>query len=186
MDPAVFRESLRHAFVDARRRLDRVSLAVTGLGWLGAGIPAVEQEMAALIRSAERDISLCCYSITSGAISLLRDMREVAAQGANVTFIVNDFEQQPATIRRFLQSGVRELHDRWRVFDFGQQGIRGDLHAKVLTVDRSVALIGSANLSFHGMVANHEMAIVLRGPTAEVIAERVDMLSRSAAVRRVS
>jgi cardiolipin synthase len=62
-------------------------------------------------------------------------------------------------------------------------GNQTDLHAKVLVVDRSIALVGSANLSFHGMVSNHEMALVVRGPTAEVIAERFDMLARSAAVR---
>jgi phosphatidylserine/phosphatidylglycerophosphate/cardiolipin synthase-like enzyme len=54
------------------------------------------------------------------------------------------------------------------------------LHAKVLVADRSAALVGSSNLTFHGLVSSHELAVLVRGPLAGEIADRIDMLARSA------
>jgi len=181
--PGGFPEALQRAFVDASRRLDRVSIAVTGLGWLGSGVPSVEQQVIALIRGAQREVTLCAYAITAGALPFLREMGEVVNQGVNATLIVNAFNQQPTAIQAYLKDAARVLPQRWRILDFSPLGSQTELHAKVLVVDRSVALVGSANLSFHGMVSNHEMAVIVRGPTAESIAERLDMLARGAAVR---
>ena len=175
--------ALRGALIETITGLDRVSIAVTGLAWLGAGVPSVEQEMLALVRCAQREIGLCVYSITAGAAKLLEAIKEVAVQGVNVTIIVNALDQQPASVQTFLRSTARDLPGRWRILDFAPGAGQTDLHAKILLVDRSIALIGSANLSFHGMVTNHEMAIIIRGPTAEGIAVRFDMLARSASVR---
>src|SRR2546428_13789058 len=59
------------AFQEAARRLDLVSLAVTGLSWLGAGVPSVEQGMSRLIRLARRGVALCSDSIKSGGLSVV-------------------------------------------------------------------------------------------------------------------
>src|SRR6266540_4423125 len=60
------KEALSHALVDSLRETsrgtDRVSLAVTGMAWVGAGAPSVEQELMSLIRDAQREITLCAYS----------------------------------------------------------------------------------------------------------------------------
>ena len=42
-----------------------------------------------------------------------------------------------------------------------------------------MALVGSPNLTFHGMMSAHELAVVIRGPAAEAIASRVDRLLHS-------
>lgn len=184
-DPTTLPVALRSALTEATRRVDRVSIAVTGLAWLGAGIPSVEQEMTSLVRSARRELTLCAYSITSGAMTFLREMREVAAQGVTVKLIVNDFSHQAADVQRYLKDALRAFPQCWKLLDFAPPNGRSELHAKLLTVDRSAALIGSANLSFHGMFSNHEMAIVLRGPTAEVMAARLDMLAHGGSANAV-
>jgi phosphatidylserine/phosphatidylglycerophosphate/cardiolipin synthase-like enzyme len=182
-DRADFAYEMREALIDLAGQIDRVSIAVTGLAWLGAGVPSVEQEMLSLVKSAQREIALCAYSITTGAATLLQEIKDVVTQGVNATIVVNALEEQPASVRRYLKSSAQELPDRWRVLDFARRADHADLHAKLLIVDRSAALIGSANLSSRGMVSNHEIAVVVRGPTAEAIAARFDMLIRSASVR---
>jgi cardiolipin synthase len=177
--------SLQEGLKEAARRLDHVSLAVTGLAWLGAGAPSVEQEMIALVKGARREMALCAYAITPGAMSFLTELREVVAQGVSATLVVNGFTGQPLGVQAFLKECARS-NDRWRLYDFPLLGAHTELHAKVLVVDRSVALIGSANFSFHGMVSNHEMAVVVRGPTAEAISARIEMLTQGARVKRVA
>jgi phosphatidylserine/phosphatidylglycerophosphate/cardiolipin synthase-like enzyme len=185
-DPAHLGHAISEALIEVAGRLDRVSIAVTGLAWLGAGVPSVEQEMLSLVRGAQREIALCAYSITAGAATLLQEVKGVVTQGVNATIVVNALDEQPASVQAYLRSSAQELPGRWRVLDFARRGGQTDLHAKLLIVDRAAALVGSANLSFHGMVSNHEIAVVVRGPTAEAMAARFDMLIRSASVRACS
>jgi len=70
------------------------------------------------------------------------------------------------------------------VYDFRSDQSTEGLHAKAVVVDRRVALIGSANLSFRGMVGAHEMAVILRGPSAALVAGSIDRLILSGLVRR--
>src|SRR5260221_9568235 len=179
--PGALEGALRAALIEAAAGLDRVSIAVTGLAWLGAGVPSVDQEMLALVRCAQREFGLCGYSITGGATKLLNEIKEVAVQGVNATIIVNALGQQPAHVQAFLRDAARALPDRWRVLDFSPGAGQTDLHAKILLVDRSLALIGSAHLSFYGMVTNHEIAVGIPWAVAGRIAAQVCMLAQSAA-----
>lgn len=184
-DPDTFSQMLRTALEEVSRRIDHVSLAVTGLAWLGSGTTSVEQEMLSLVQGAHREISLCAYSITTGAMPLLRVIKEVVAEGIMTTFVVNGFSRQSTEVQAYLKDLVQAFPQRCKLLDFVPMDPRAELHAKVLVVDRSAALVGSANLSFHGMVSNHEMAVVVRGPTADWIAARIDMLTQGASVRDV-
>lgn len=168
--------ALSVAFQEAARSLDRVSLAVTGLSWVGAGVPSVEQQISRLIRLARREITLCTYSITSAALPLVSSLKALAGEGVQVTLVVNDFSGQPTDVQAQLTDATRLLGERWRVLSFEPRTTRTELHAKILVVDRDSALVGSANLTFHGMVSNHEMALVVRGPLVARVAERVDAL----------
>lgn len=176
---------VRTALSEAARRLNKVSLAVTGMAWLGSGIPSVDQEIVSLVRGARHEIALCAYSMTAGGMAFLREMRDVAGQGVITTVIVNEFVRQPQEIQSYLIDAVRMLPQQWRVLDFVPPFPQSELHAKVLVVDRAAALVGSPNVSFHGMFSNHEMAVVVRGPLAETVAARVDMLAHSNAIRPV-
>jgi phosphatidylserine/phosphatidylglycerophosphate/cardiolipin synthase-like enzyme len=45
-------------------------------------------------------------------------------------------------------------------------------HANALVVDRLEALVTSANLTYHGLEANIELGLRVRGPQAAAITER--------------
>ena len=171
---------LYESFLRSAPRLNRVSLAVTGLSWLGAGVQSVQQECLSIIRLARRELTLCAYSITAGAGTLIDEIADVAGQGVIVTLIINNVRNQPADIRDRLRKWGSALGTNIRLFDFNTDDSQQQLHAKVITADRTIALVGSANLSFHGMVSNHELAVVLRGPIAEEIAVRLDTLKSTA------
>jgi len=171
--------ALRAGLEDASRRIDRVSVAVTGLAWLGSGVPSVEQEMIALVRNARREIMLCAYAITSSAVPFLAHIAEVVGQGVVATIALNGFSRHPSQVQTHLKNLARQYPERWHLRDFDPGINETELHAKVLVVDRSAALVGSANLSFHGMSVNHEMAVVVRGPAAESVAARIDLLLKA-------
>lgn len=179
-DPAGLRSALKAALDETARRIDHVSIAVTGLAWLGSGAPSVQQEMIALARSTKREITLCAYSVTAAALPLFSEIRETVEQGTAATIIVNGFSTQSPDVKAYLTEAAGRYGDHWRLFDFEPTKPQTDLHAKIMVVDRAAALVGSANLSFHGMVSNHELAVIIRGPTAERIAERLDLLIKSA------
>jgi cardiolipin synthase len=174
-----FVANLHRSLLDSAKRLDQVSLAVTGLAWLGAGVPSVQQEAVSLVQAARFEVTICAYSITSGANPLLELISQVANQGVTTTLLLNDFYNQALESQRLLLNMAHAGAGRIRLFNFRPDNAHAQLHAKVLVVDRNAALIGSANLSFHGMVANHELAVVIKGPTTEEIAARLDSLKTS-------
>ncbi len=179
-DAAGLAADLYQSFLQSAPRLNRASLAVTGLSWLGAGVQSVQQECLSIIRSARRELTLCAYSITAGAGTLIDEIADVARQRVIVTLIINNVRNQPADIRDRLRTWGATVATNIRLFDFNTDDPQHQLHAKVITADRTIALVGSANLSFHGMVSNHELAVVLRGPIAEEIAVRLDTLKSTA------
>ena len=179
-DAAALPADLYQSFLQSAHRLNRVSLAVTGLSWLGAGVQSVQQECLSIIRSARRELTLCAYSITAGAGTLIDEIADVAGQGVIVTLIINNVRNQPADIRDRIRTWGATVATNVRLFDFNTDNPQHQLHAKVIAADRTIALVGSANLSFHGMVSNHELAVVLRGPIAEEIAGRLDALKATA------
>ena len=65
-----------------------------------------------------------------------------------------------------------------QVLDFSSPDPEEDLHAKVVVADRTRALVGSANLSRHGLIINHELAVVIEGPPAGEVARTIDLLMR--------
>lgn len=164
-------------------RMDRVSLAVTGLGWLGGGVPAVERTLTELLGAAEHEILLTAYSMTPGTGRVWEALETALATGVRCTLIAHRLDEQHPDIRSLLLELLGRFPGTFRVHTFAGSDEKDTLHAKLVIVDRRVALVGSANLTFHGMVSAHELAIVVRGPTAELIAGRVDLLLRSLLVR---
>jgi phosphatidylserine/phosphatidylglycerophosphate/cardiolipin synthase-like enzyme len=117
-EPTELAADLYQSFLQTATRIDRVSLAVTGLAWLGAGVPSVQQEMISIIRSAKRELTLCSYSITAGAGTLIDEIADVASQGVLVTVIVNGLRKQPADIRTRIRKWLDTPSVKLRVFDF--------------------------------------------------------------------
>lgn len=184
--PAGLAEALREAISLAAERVDQVSLAVTGPGWLGGGMPAVERVLAELVASAQQEVMLTAYSITAGSDRIWVELERALATGIRVVVVVDRLEEQCADARALLERLLWTYSKALSLYNFAGEDSTTGLHAKVLVVDRKVALVGSANLSHRGMVTAHEMATIIRGPTADRIAARVDALICSPHAIRVN
>jgi cardiolipin synthase len=176
-------EELQEGIAAAATRIDRLSLAVTGLGWLGGGVPAVERTVTDLLAAAEQEILLTAYSMTPGTGRVWEALETALATGVRCTLIAHRIDEQHPDIRVFLGELRRRHPGIFTVYDFSGSDPADTLHAKIVVVDRQAALVGSANLTFHGMVSAHELAVVVRGPAAEQIAGRIDLLLRSPLVK---
>ena len=72
----------------------------------------------------------------------------------------------------------------FHLYDF--QGEAGSsLHAKAIVVDHRVALIGSSNMSRRGLLANHELALLVDGEVAATAGRALDAMIESPFARRV-
>jgi phosphatidylserine/phosphatidylglycerophosphate/cardiolipin synthase-like enzyme len=160
-------------------KTDRVSLAVTGLGWLGGGVPAVERTLTELLAGAQQEILLTAYSMTPGTGRVWEALEAALATGIRCTLIAHRIDEQHSDLRALLLELRRRYPDPFSLYDFQGTDRSDVLHAKILVVDRRVALVGSPNLTFHGMMSAHELAVVVRGPAAEAIAGRIDRLLHS-------
>ena len=79
--------------------------------------------------------------------------------------VVNRFANQRESVRKSLLELARK-YNTFVIKSFNPQDKREDLHAKLIVIDHSAALVGSANLSFKGMVANHEVMVKMSGKMA--------------------
>lgn len=149
-------------------------VAVTGTAWMGGGIGSIESALEQIFREAQHEIVLTAYSMSTGADLLFEWMEAALARGVQISLIINHFNDHPfeviAQLRRFV-STYAHLY----LYDFRSAG-EADLHAKVIVADRRIALIGSSNLSRRGLLANHEMAVLIQGATAASAASALDRL----------
>ena len=151
-----------------------VQILVTGSRFTGKGFRAIEPVMEELIHSASQEIHLTAYVLTPSAIGLLNLLEDALERGVRLTAIVNNLEQQPREIvekMRFM--AARFPHMRLSSFSSPEGRY---LHAKVLVVDRKTAVMGSANLTWGGLVANHELALLIRGDAVWQLASLLDTL----------
>jgi phosphatidylserine/phosphatidylglycerophosphate/cardiolipin synthase-like enzyme len=166
-------------------RPTEVSVAVTGLGWLGAGIPALEQALQVTIEEASEELQITSFSVTSGAARVVASLAAALERGVRITVVVNRFRTQDEAGQALLMRLSKRFAHSFHLHDFIHDNEMESLHAKLLVADRRVALVGSANLSFLGMIANHELGVLVRGPAAATISSCVDRLLCSPHVRAV-
>jgi cardiolipin synthase len=183
--PLAIAESILNGLRSATGRLDRVRIAVTGTGWVGEGVGSVEDAMLGILREAKRHILMTAYAITPGSSRILDEMERAVATGVQTRLVVERFSDQESTIRDRLQALAGRFPTTLALYDFTGGMHRSHLHAKLLVADSRAAVVGSANLTFHGMMLAHEMAVVVHGPVANLIARRIDLLLQSSLVRAI-
>lgn len=151
------------------------SVAVTGTAWMGGGVGSVQSAIEELLDRADNEIQIAVYEMTAGAEDFINRLRTCLARGVRTTMIVNRYGDKPFVIKQRLQDLAKRF-PHFEVFDFRPETSSEDLHAKILVVDRRQALVGSANLTWRGLVGNHELAVVVSGSTASRIAGLLDKL----------
>lgn len=159
--------------------IDRVTVAATGMAWLGGGVPSVDRILVDAISDARREILATSYSMSFGSRQVLEGIAEAAESGIRVALVVNDIDDQPLEIRNYLRELRAGNPDSVDIHDFDTPDAMGSLHAKLVVVDRMVAVVGSSNLTYRGLVASHEFAVRVEGPTAARVAQQIEALSNS-------
>lgn len=181
--PIEIARRLASEIVRSERSRDHVSVLTTGLGWLGGGAGAIERALTRLIDTANHDLVLAVYAMSPGPARVWDALERAIDGGISCTLVIDRLDSQDSGMRDRL-SVLCERHRRtFQVFDFVGDTGRDHLHAKALVADRRRAVVGSANLTAHGMLLAHELALLIDGPAAEEIAARIDLLARSRLVR---
>jgi cardiolipin synthase len=159
-----------------------IRVVVTGVSWMGGGIGSIESALEQLIREAEQEIDLTAYSITSGADVLFDWLEAALARGIKVRMIINRKDEQPSGVVDKLER-LAGTYQHFELYNFTTEGAA--LHAKVIIADRRVALIGSSNLSKSGLLNNHEIAVLIRGPVAQTTASVLERIFKNEHTVRV-
>jgi phosphatidylserine/phosphatidylglycerophosphate/cardiolipin synthase-like enzyme len=182
VDPSVAADRVARWMADRARSTNEVSVVATGLSWVGGGTRSVEQTLIWLITAASDEILVTAYSLTSGSSRVMEALVVAVSTGVRCVFVINRLDEQRHDVRTSLSELVAQYPGRFRLYSF-EDGASEGLHAKVMVVDRRVALVGSANLTFHGMTASHELGLLVRGPAAGAVAAAIDRLIASPEVR---
>ena len=158
-------------------------VVVTGTSWMGAGIGSIESAIDDLFRTATDEIILSVYTIGSGADRVFRWLEGALNRGIQVSLVINALGDQPADVVRRLRD-IDGKYQHFHLYNFlGEAG--SSLHAKAIVVDHRAALIGSSNMSRRGLLANHELALLVDGEPASTAGRAMDALIESPLVSRV-
>ncbi|WP_328865166.1 DISARM system phospholipase D-like protein DrmC [Streptomyces sp. NBC_00304] len=135
-----------------------------------------------LIDSATTELLLVSYASYPPA-SLSAALASAATRGVEVSLLL---EQQTDNPRFTGSTGFSRLPVTRLRWPAQHREPGAALHAKIIVVDRQVALIGSANLTGHAFEKNFECGILLRdASSARAIADHIDSL-REAGVLTVT
>ena len=150
---------------------NKIQLVATGRGLIGRGIRSFHSVMEEILLDAEEEIVIAAYTISGNLKDLLVLLEDAAAKGVRISIILNKIESQPQNVVKLLEKLSTE-YPHMRIYDF-QHEIE-DLHMKVIIADRRRAIIGSANLTWKGMVENLELGVFIEGGLAENVSRIID------------
>jgi phosphatidylserine/phosphatidylglycerophosphate/cardiolipin synthase-like enzyme len=149
-------------------------ILVTGSCFTGHEFRSIEPVIEEILSSAQEEVLVVAYVITESAIELLQQLEQLAQRGVRVIFVLNNPGSFPQTVQVTLMR-LLEKFAHVEVRAFSEE--TGQLHAKVIVVDRQKAVIGSANLSWGGLIANHEVGVLVEGEPVWKLAGTIDALA---------
>ena len=90
---------------------DDISIAVTGLAWMGSGIGSIESAMEQLFRESEHEILITSYALSSAADIFMDWLEASLAKGILIRIAINKFSNQPADIVRRITGMMIKFED---------------------------------------------------------------------------
>jgi phosphatidylserine/phosphatidylglycerophosphate/cardiolipin synthase-like enzyme len=140
---------------------------------MGTGVRSVRSALTDMLRDARLEVLICAYSITGGADEILNEFEDCLRRGIRFKVVINRFQNQYQHVQVYLRS-LAASYPYFRLYNFDDPV--EELHSKLIVVDRSIALVGSANLSMRGMRQNYELGVIVQGTEASVIGQCFDRL----------
>jgi cardiolipin synthase len=168
------------------QRNAKVKTVVTGLGWMGHGIGSIDTAIEELVKSAKHQLFIVAYAISDGATPLFEFVRQKLRGGVRVILLVNRTADQHGQVPSLLHQLLGDYPTNFIVYDFAGRDSNAHLHAKVLIADRERAIIGSANLSWHGLVSFHELCVQIEGEAVDEVTRATERLLEYPSVRRIT
>jgi phosphatidylserine/phosphatidylglycerophosphate/cardiolipin synthase-like enzyme len=152
---------------------NKITLLVTAPELFDSTTRSIESAVEEVIAGANSEIHIATYLLTSSAMHIINQLEKSAKKGVKVKILVDKMGHQ----EKIVKDGLRALGRYPNVLAFSFSDPRGwSLHAKVVIADRRRAVIGSANLSWSGMVANYEIGVLVEGEMAWKLANIIDRL----------
>src|SRR2546423_3450675 len=106
---------------------------------MGAGIGSIETAIRELFMHADQEILATAYSVGSAVDVIFDVLDQALSRGVLIRMVINKYEAQPAVVRTHF-SRLRIRYPHFHLYDFVSTD-EEDLHAKVLIVDRTTALV---------------------------------------------
>lgn len=142
------------------------------------------EAIASTLNDARHEILLIGYAVHDEQ-RVTSALHAAASRGVDITLLLERNADNP----RYTGTSIplAELPARRLAWPAGQRPASGaSLHAKVLVVDRHVALVGSANLTGWALARNLECGILVRGGSEPAaICAHVDSLVEDGQLERV-
>ena len=161
--------------------MNTATILATGKDVLVEGVRGTESAIRDIVRGADSEIHIIAYVISRHATWLLDDLQDALERGISTTLVINRLQTQDVTVRDRL-SEWDHAHAHFTLCDYDVEG--RSVHAKAVVADRNLAVVGSANFSWHGMAANCEIGVLLEGKEAWTLSKIVDRVARLPNVKR--
>ncbi len=152
----------------------KVEILGTGPEIISIGARAIEPVIEENIKNAKREIQIAAYALTARALHLVDLLLDAASRGVKITLILNAQTCRDKEVARKLEFLVSSF-PHVKVVNF--KSLKKTLHAKVIVIDRNIAIIGSANFTWSGMYSNYEIGVLLDGSHAWEVARILDQLA---------
>ena len=183
-DVGVVLETLAHARLMATARDERIEVVCTAPSRLGVLVRTTFATTVEMVQAARQEIFVVGYVFTEGARGLIEEIAVARRdRGVQVTLIGNRMQYQLATLRSLWPADSPAPSIFSRKADPSDDMIA--LHAKLLVCDSTVALITSANFSYHGLHENIEIGVKVESASVARLVEFVQALIRMGQVEAV-
>lgn len=152
---------------------------VTGKHWVGGGARSIGPALVEIISAAKQEVIIVAYRLTIAVPEFNSAIKLALARGCIVK-IVLDRGTINAAEDRFVAELLKD-YPNFYVWDFNdaQDDRHFSLHAKVVVVDRSHAIVGSANFSKNGLLENHELGVSVTDQAAVAVCAAIDRLIKN-------
>ena len=158
-----------------------VEIVATGPELISQGYRAIEPAIEEMLRGAQGWIHIMSFVFRPSAMNILDFLETAAQKGVNIKIVINRLERQDSGVKSKLKFLKLSYPESVTLANFNDPNNR-QLHAKVLVIDRKIAFVGSANLSWRGMTSNYEIGIIVHDSGAWQLANLIDSFSKHACI----
>lgn len=131
-------------------------IVASGKKWIGNGIRSTNNVINQLIDESYEKILLTIFVVTDEEI--LKNIEAALKRKIEVDIFINIDEEDyinEKILNKLIQ--LKPKYDNLSLYEI----IEEKIHAKIVIVDSKKLLIGSANLTYHGLNKNYELGILI-------------------------